>query len=320
MRTPFLPATPLAPRPAKSRAARVQRAESTGAENLRGAGLMMLSVAAFLCNDATVKYVTQTLPLGETVALRGLAVTAILWLMARRDGGVDWRPAAARDRWLLALRCAADVGSTLLYLMALQQLALGDISSIVQSLPLLLMLAAALVFRERLGWRRLTAVGVGLAGVLIILRPGTSAFTVWSLVALASVLLIVVRDLATRGFTPAMRSGTIAFYAALTVTLGAPLMPADGGWRWPTGTEAAALGLSVSFLTVGYLTAVAAMRVGDVGFVSPFRYTSLVWAIVLGMVVFGEWPDRWTWIGASLVVGAGIYSILREARLRGRRP
>ncbi|WP_246026795.1 DMT family transporter [Paracoccus luteus] len=303
-----------------SRAARVQRAESTSAENLRGAGLMVLSMAAFLCNDAAIKYVTQTLPLGQAVALRGIAVTAMLWLLARRDGGVVWRPAAPRDRALLALRCAAEIASTLLYLTALQHLALGDISSITQSLPLLMMLAAALVFRERLGWRRLTAVGVGLAGVLIILRPGTSAFTAWSLVALASVLLIVVRDMATRGFTPAMRSGTIAFYAALSVTLAAPLMPADGGWRWPTGAETAGVGLAVTFLTVGYLTAVAAMRVGDVGFVSPFRYTSLVWAIALGMIVFGEWPDRLTWIGAALVVGAGIYSILREARLHRPRP
>ncbi|WP_240602296.1 DMT family transporter [Paracoccus endophyticus] len=320
MPTRPLPATQPAPSLSRGRATRAAPAESSGAENLRGAGLMMLSMAAFLCNDATMKYVTQTLSLAETVTLRGVMVTAILWLMARREGGVDWWPAARRDRRLLALRCAAEISSTLLYLMALQHLALGDISSILQSLPLLLMLAAALVFRERLGWRRLTAVAVGLAGVLIILRPGTSAFTVWSLVALASVLLIVVREMATRGFSPAMRSGTIAFYAALIVTLGAPLMPAETGWRWPTAAETAALGLSVTFLTVGYLTAVAAMRVGDVGFVSPFRYTSLLWAIVLGMVVFGEWPDRWTWIGAALVVGAGIYSILREARLRAQRP
>lgn len=286
-------------------------------DNIRGAALMVASMAAFTCNDAAIKFATQTLPLSQAVFLRGLAVTALLWVLAMRDGGVDWWPALRRDRWMLAWRGVAEVGSTFLYLIALQHLDLSGLSAIMQSLPLLVMLAAAVVFREPLGWRRLLAVGIGMAGVMLILRPGTSAFDVWSLVALASVALIVLREITTRAVSPAMRSSTIAFSASALVMLFAPLLPSDGAWRWPGGTEWIALGLSTGFLAIGYHTAVAVMRVGDVGFVSPFRYTSLLFAILLGMTVFGEWPDPWTWAGIALVVGAGLYSIWREARLRG---
>ena len=310
MRTPFLSVNrrvkPRSEPPARTREG----------DNLRGAGLMVLSMAAFICNDAAIKYVTQTLPLSQAVLMRGLAVTAMLWVLAIRDGGIDWWPAARRDRRLMLVRAVAEVGSTVLYLVALQQMQLADLSAIMQALPLLVMLAAAVVFRERLGWRRLTAVGVGMFGVLLILRPGTSAFSVWSLVALGAVLLIVVREITTRRFSPAVRSSTIALSAAIAVTLAAPLMPSAGPWRWPTGAELAGLAAAVGFLAVGYQTAVATMRVGEVGFVSPFRYTSLLFAIILGIAFFGEWPDTWTWVGSMLVVGAGLYSIWRETRLR----
>lgn len=310
MRTPFLSVNRRV-RPRSEPPARTREGD-----NLRGAGLMVLSMAAFICNDAAIKYVTQTLPLSQAVLMRGLAVTAMLWVLAIRDGGIDWWPAARRDRRLMLVRAVAEVGSTVLYLVALQQMQLADLSAIMQALPLLVMLAAAVVFRERLGWRRLTAVGVGMFGVLLILRPGTSAFSVWSLVALGAVLLIVVREITTRRFSPAVRSSTIALSAAIAVTLAAPLMPSAGPWRWPTGAELAGLAAAVGFLAVGYQTAVATMRVGEVGFVSPFRYTSLLFAIILGIAFFGEWPDTWTWVGSMLVVGAGLYSIWRETRLR----
>ena len=310
MRTPLLSvnrrAKPRSEPPARTREG----------DNLRGAALMVLSMAAFVCNDAAIKFVTQTLPLPQAVLLRGLAVTAMLWVLAQRDGGVDWWPRDPRDRRLLAWRGVAEVASTFLYLIALQHLALGDLSAIMQSLPLLVMLAAAVVFRERLGWRRLTAVGVGMIGVLLILRPGSSAFSVWSLVALGSVLLIVVREITTRGVSVGMRSSTIAFSAALLVTVCAPFLPAEGAWRWPTLAEWTGLAFATGFLAIGYQTAVAVMRVGEVGFVSPFRYTSLLFAILLGMIVFGEWPDAWTWAGSALVVAAGLYSIWRETQLR----
>lgn len=287
-------------------------------DNLRGTMLMVLSMAAFTCNDAVMKAVTQTLPLYESVALRGMAVLALMVAAALVQGDGLRLTVPRGDVAALVIRTAADIVSTLLYLLALRQMALADLSAIMQALPLAVTLAAALFFRERLGWRRLSAIGVGFLGVLLILRPGTGAFNTWSAVALLSMLLIVVRDIATRYFSRQVGSGTIAFHAALAVMLSGFVLGVGEDWRMPNLPEAALLLLSAGFLTVGYLTAVATMRVGEISFVAPFRYTSLVWAILLGLALFGEWPDGWTWVGSALVVGAGLYAILRERQLRGR--
>ena len=125
--------------------------------------------------------------------------------------------------------------------------------------------------------------------------------------AFATMLLIVVRDMVTRGFSVRLESSTIAFYAALTVMLSGFVLGGSEVWRRPDSGELALLLLSAGFLTVGYLSAVATMRVGEISFVAPFRYTSLIWAILLGLGVFGEGPDLWTWAGSALVVGAGMY-------------
>ncbi|WP_423207439.1 DMT family transporter [Paracoccus yeei] len=287
-------------------------------DNLRGTMLMVLSMAAFTCNDAVMKAVTQTLPLYESVALRGMAVLALMVAAALVQGDGLRLTVPRGDVAALVIRTAADIVSTLLYLLALRQMALADLSAIMQALPLAVTLAAALFFRERLGWRRLSAIGVGFLGVLLILRPGTGAFDTWSAVALLSMMLIVVRDIATRYFSRQVGSGTIAFHAALAVMLSGFVLGVGEDWRMPNLPEAALLLFSAGFLTVGYLTAVATMRVGEISFVAPFRYTSLVWAILLGLALFGEWPDGWTWAGSALVVGAGLYAILRERQLRGR--
>lgn len=293
-------------------------APGNASDNMRGTVLMMVSMATFTCNDTVMKSVTQTLPLYESVALRGGMVLALMLIVTQvQSGGVRLK-VPRQDILPLLLRTVAEISSTLLYLWALRQMALADLSAIMQALPLAVTLGAALFFGEALGWRRLTAIGVGFAGVVLILRPGTGAFDVWSMVALSAMFLVVVRDLATRMFSASIGSQAIAFYAALSVMLSGFALGGEEVWRTPTGKEFAQLVLSAVFLTIGYITAVATMRIGEISFVAPFRYTSLLWAIVLGLAVFGEWPDLWTWAGSALVVGAGLYTIMRERQLRRR--
>ncbi|MDT1060466.1 DMT family transporter [Paracoccus sp. CPCC 101403] len=314
MRTPFLsPNRRLGPASLKK-----SDIPTEMADNLRGVLLMATSMAAFACNDTIMKAVTQEFPLYQSVAMRGCVVLAFMLMVARFQGKRIRLSIPPGDRLPLVLRTGADIVSTVLYLLALREMALADISAIMQSLPLAVTLAAALVFRERLGWRRLAAIGVGFVGVLLILRPGGGAFDLWSAAALASMLLIVVRDLSTRVFSAAIGTTTIAFYAAMTVTVSGFIGGLEESWRFPRADECGLLLLAAVFLTVGYHSAVATMRVGEIAFVAPFRYTSLIWAILLGLIFFGEWPDLWTWAGSILVVGAGIYSILRERQL-GRR-
>ncbi len=312
MRTPFLSPNRRVRPPSVPAVHHDQRVS----ENLRGTLLMVASMAAFTCNDAVMKAVTQTLPLYESVALRGAAVLAMMLVVAQIQQGGVRLAVARRDLWPLVVRTVTDIVSTVLYLLALRKMALADLSAIMQALPLAVTLAAALVFRERLGWRRLSAIGIGFAGVMLILRPGTGVFDIWSALGLGAMFLIVLRDIATRKFSTGTDSSTIAFYAALSVMVSGFVLGLAETWRLPSLHETALLFLAAALLTVGYISAVATMRVGEISFVAPFRYTSLLFAIVLGVSVFNEWPDLWTWAGSGLVVGAGLYTILRERTLR----
>ncbi|RJL09449.1 DMT family transporter [Paracoccus siganidrum] len=312
MRTPII--SPIR----RMRPASITPAPLQPGDNLRGAMLMCLSMLGFTCNDTVMKFVTQEMPLYQAITLRGVVVILGIGLIAWREGGLKLRIAPGA-RLPMALRVIGEIGSTLLFLNALMHMAIGDLSAIMQALPLVVMLAAALFFGEKLGWRRMSAVIVGLLGVLIILRPGSGTFGIWALVALGSMLLVALRDLATRRFGREVRSSTIAFYAAIAVALTGLVMSLGQGWVAPSLSQLLLLGLAGAFLTVGYVSAVSAMRVGEMSYVAPFRYTSLLAAIFLGLVVFGEWPDLWTWLGSALVVGAGGYTIWREAQLGWRR-
>ncbi|NJS39984.1 MAG: DMT family transporter [Rhodobacteraceae bacterium] len=284
-------------------------------DNLRGILLMCASMAAFTINDTFMKSVTLTLPLYQTIGLRGLIAVFGLGLLVVLTRA--WRVQLnRRDGWLILVRSLADVAATVLFLEALLRMPLANLSAILQALPLLITLAAALVYGDRIGWRRMTAILVGLIGVLIIIRPGTEGFDRWSLLGLASVACVVVRDLSVRPLQGQVPSALVALGAATAVTL--------MGWIGATVQGVQPLGMIEAgkvlgaglFLIVGYLTSVMAMRSGDIGLVAPFRYTSLLWAIVLGLLVFGDLPDGWTLLGAAIVVGAGIFTLLRERALR----
>jgi drug/metabolite transporter (DMT)-like permease len=276
---------------------------------------MCASMAAFTINDTFMKAVTQTLPLYQTIGLRGLIAVAGLGLLALMTGAFRFRP-SRRDAGLILLRSLADVAATITFLTALLHMPLANLSAILQALPLLITLGAALVYGDRIGWRRMTAILVGLVGVLIIIRPGTEGFDRWALLGVASVLCVVVRDLAVRPLRGQVPSALVALGAAVSVTLMGWIGAGFQGTVPVTAPEAAKVLGAGLFLIVGYLTSVMAMRHGDIGLVAPFRYTSLLWAIVLGLLVFGDWPDRWTLIGAAIVVGAGLFTLWRERQLR----
>jgi drug/metabolite transporter (DMT)-like permease len=286
--------------------------------NARAALIMALSMAAFTVNDAAMKSVTAEMPLFQAIALRGAVAVTCLLLIGRAQGSLRLSIPAG-DARLVGLRCLAELGATAFFLLALVNMPIANLSAIMQALPLLVTLAAALVFGERIGWRRLLAIAVGLAGVLIIIRPGGEAFDRWSLMGLASVACVVVRDLAARRVSAAVPSVTVAFWAALSVALmGAASLPFLT--LAPVTPRAAGLiAFAGTALVLGYVASVAAMRQGEVAVVAPFRYTSLLWAIALGWFVFGEWPDDWTLAGSALVIAAGLFTLWREARLGVRR-
>lgn len=287
-------------------------------DNLRGILLMCASMAAFTINDTFMKSVTQTQPLFQTIGLRGLIAVLGLTILAFATGAFGFRP-NRRDAGLILLRSLADVAATVFFLEALLRMPLANLSAILQALPLLITLGAALVYGDKIGWRRMTAILVGLIGVLIIIRPGTEGFDRWALLGLASVACVVVRDLSVRPLQGHIPSTLVALGAAVAVTLMGWTGTAFQGWQTPTAWEAARVLGAGLFLIVGYLTSVAAMRHGDIGIVAPFRYTSLLWAIALGFFAFGNLPDFWTLIGAGIVIAAGLFTLWRERQLRRRK-
>lgn len=283
-------------------------------DNARGALFMSVAMAAFTLNDACMKAVTATLPLYQAMFLRGALATLALLVLAWRAGALRFALQPGDVKWLL-LRTLGEVAGTLTFLTALRHMPLANLSAVFQSLPLAVTLAAALVLHEPIGWRRLTAITVGFAGVLMIVRPGTAGFDRWALLGLASVACVVLRDLSTRRMSSGLPSVSIAGAAAVSVAAtGAALVPL-GGWKSPTAGEAVLILTAATFLIAGYLAIVTATRVGEIGLVAPFRYTALLFAIVLGWAAFGQWPDALTLTGAAIIILTGIYTFHRERRL-----
>ena len=283
-------------------------------DNARGAMLMVVGAAAFTLSDTIMKVLGGELPLFQTLLWRGLAVSLALAALAWHKG-VFTVALHGRDRWLISLRTLADTVATWFFLQALYNMPIANMTAIMQALPLTLTLAGALLFGEKVGWRRLAAIGVGFIGVMMIVRPDAQGFDRHSIYALICVALVTTRDLSTRRMTRSVPSLIIALANAVLVTMLGAVGSFFEVWSPPKGVNIALLGATSALVVTGYLVTVMAMRVGELGFVTPFRYTGLVWALGLGFVVFGEWPDLVTFLGAALIVGTGLFTFFRERRL-----
>jgi S-adenosylmethionine uptake transporter len=192
------------------------------------------------------------------------------------------------------------------------------VTAILQALPLTVAVAAALVFREPLGWRRMSAILIGFMGMLLIVRPGSDGFSLWSAYALMAVLCVTVRDLATRRLSRDVPSMTVTLASSVAVTLCFGAASTVTEWGPITLPLAALIGGASVIIMAAYFFSVRAMRVGDIGFIAPFRYTGLIWALVLGWVVFEDWPSNLTLIGALIVVAMGLFTLYREQQLSKR--
>jgi S-adenosylmethionine uptake transporter len=279
---------------------------------------MSIGMAFFVVNDTLLKIVLGQMPLFQALFLRGLLTSFLLALIARAMGGFTLR-LPRQDLGLIALRTISEVAAAYFFLTALIHMPLANATAILQALPLLVTLGAALLFGERIGWRRMTAIAVGFAGVLLIVQPGAEGFTRYSIYALISVLTVAVRDLATRRMSRETPSLTVAVIGAVGVTAfsGAASL-ADVWTAPPPGIWAALLGASLAIVG-GYICSVSSMRVGEMAVVTPFRYSGLLWSLAIGLGVFGDFPDPLTLVGAAIVVATGLFTFHRERLLSRRR-
>ena len=283
--------------------------DATG--NLRGILLMVGSMALFAVEDMFLKFAAASLPVGEIIFVSGLFAIPVFWALARREG----HPFFSRDllRPVILARNAGEVIGSLGYVAALAAVPLSTVSAVLQATPLAVTMGAALFMGERVGWRRWSAILVGFAGVLLVVQPGGSDFRPEALWVLVTVAGIALRDLATRAVPARITTHQISAWGVTSVALlGLAMMAVTGDVRSPTAVESASLAGAVVFGTAGYWAVVAAMRVGEVSVVSPFRYTRLVFAMSLGILVFAERPDALTLFGAAVIIGSGLYAFARE--------
>ncbi len=280
-------------------------------ENLRGGLLMTASMAAFALEDMFIKAVTRSMPVGQALMIYGFGGMLIFVLLAARRGETVLHPAIL-SRPILT-RSVCEVTGRLSYALAIALTPLSSASAILQATPLVVAAGAVIFFGETVGWRRWMAIAVGFIGVLLILRPGLSGFEPASLFAVLGTLGFAGRDLATRAAPPTMSNMQLGVYGFLMLTVaGLLLLVWTGGAVRPDAVAWTQLAAATLIGVVGYYALTAAMRVGEISVVAPFRYTRLVFAMALGVLVFAERPDAMTLLGSVVIVLSGLYTVVRE--------
>ena len=284
--------------------------------NLRGALFMSISMAGYTLNDALIKFVLPGMNIGQAMLVRGIVATVLIGALGWYHGALRLPRAALHP--MVGLRVLGEVSATLCFITALMYLPLANISAIMQALPLAVTMGAAFFLAEPVGWRRWLAILMGFGGVLIIVRPGFEGFSAFSLLALLAVVFAAVRDIATRRIPDGIPSLMISTATTIAVTVvGAVLILPLGGWTPMTVETTGLLAGAAVLLLFGYHFIITAMRVGEISFVAPFRYTALLWAMVAGFLMFSEVPDFPMIAGALVIVGSGLYTLYRE-RVVGR--
>lgn len=291
--------------------------KGAAATPIRSIALMVVASGLLTVNDAMIKWLAQSYPVGQVMTLRGLFVIAIvvLWAMARR------RTSQLRvSNWRLQLTRGALMSvSTFLFVTALALMPIADAIAIAFAGPVIATALAALLLNESVGWRRSTAIAMGFTGVVVMLRPTPDLIRLVAVIPLLAAFVGAFRDIVTRRMgTGGEATPAIMLISTSVVTL-AGLLTIPWGWAPLQIADLTLFVGSASLVALAQALMIESFRLGEVGLVGPFKYTSLVWAVLLGVLIWGDLPDAWTWIGSSLVVGSGLYIWHREIVLSRRR-
>lgn len=288
--------------------------------NLRGALWMLLAGAFFSLQGAAVKAVGTRLDVFQVQFFRCLfGLLAVLpFILGPALTGRGLELLHTRRPFMHAARAMVGVTGMFCGFYAVTRLPLADAVAISFTRPLFLLMLAIVFLGESVGWRRWAATLVGFAGVLIIVRPGTTAFDWAALVALLGAFLIADVGVLVKKLSATERNTTILFYFTV-VTTAVAVVPAVLVWQPPTPAEYALLVLVGICATIGQAFVLRAYRIGEASAVTPFDASRMLFAVAYGYVMFAEIPDRWTLAGAAILIASTIYIAQREYRL-GKRP
>jgi drug/metabolite transporter (DMT)-like permease len=286
-----------------------------GANN-RGIAAMIGSTALFSANDAATKVAAKSIPATEVMAIRGgFTILFVLLIIGwRREFGLVTKVLTP----LVMLRSGSEATVGLLLIIALALMPIADVTAILLIQPFMLTIAGVILFRETVGWRRWGAVAAGFLGMLLVVKPATTAFEITSLLVILAAFLVVVRDVATRMLPSDIPTTPIVLVTALIGVAIGGSGALLGNWRIPAFEPFAASVVAAFFFVFAIILGVIAFRVADVSAVAPFRYALVVFAVIYGVFLFGEFPDLWSFVGIALIAAAGVYMLHREAMQRRR--
>lgn len=281
--------------------------------NLRGALFMVLAMAGFAVEDTFLKFAAKTLPVSQVLLSFGVLGVLAFATMAIRAGEPPLTRAMVSP--VMLTRSGFEVTGRLFYMLAIALTPLSTASAILQATPLVVIAGAGLVFNEKVSLQRWISVLVGFAGVLMILRPGAEGFGPLSLLAVIATLGFAGRDLATRAAPMSMshrQLGVLGFL--MLIVSGLIALPFGPAPAWPS-LEAVLFLLGGAIAgVIAYTSLTQAMRTGEIGAVTPFRYTRLIFAMIAGVLLFHERPDLWTILGSVVVIGSGLVALTNSGR------
>lgn len=277
---------------------------------------MVCAMFIFALEDALIKTAAVRLPAGEVLVLFGLGGMLVFGFAAAASGA----RLTSRDAFSppMRIRFCFEVVARLFYVLALALTPLSATTVILQATPIVVVMGAAIIFGEKVGWRRWSAIIAGLIGVLIVLRPTADSFSALSILALVGMLGFAARDLASRAAPASLGTPVLGFYGYLAVVVAgiAYSLWEERPFVLPDAGSGLALAAAIACGTVAYSALMKAMRTGEISVVTPFRYTRLLFGLALGVLVFGETLDLPMIVGSGVIVLSGLFILWRGRRTR----
>ncbi len=287
------------------------------ADTIGGILAMLAAMTCFIVSDVFSKLASETLPVGEVITIRGLFSIVFAAIPVLIAGSLPILRANFNAPWLV--RVGGEMLAALGFISALAHMPIANVVSITQTIPLAMTAAGAIVFGERIGWRRWTAAIVGFSGVLLVVKPGSGDFSWWSLGALLCVAAVTVRDIATRRLEGGIPATLITFTTAIGVTIaGAGLGIIERGWSMPSLAASLYLATAAATVSAAYYFSILAIRKAALSVVAPFRYTIIPLSLIAGYLVWNTVPDAIALLGIAIIAATGLYTFLREQQARQR--
>jgi len=269
---------------------------------------MVAAMALFVVSDTLTKMASRHLPTSEILALRNMfsAMLAAGWIMV--SGSLSDFKLVFKSR-LPAVRGIVDGFASVTYIIGLSLLPIADCSAILLASPLMIAALSGPVLGEKVGWQRWMAVSVGFCGMLLVMKPGSSAFSLPGLLVVFCTMLVAVRDVLTRRVDPLIPTRVILF---VTLSMGSAcgfLLAPFETWKMPEFSEILGLPIASLFSIGGHYLLILAFRSGNVSMVSPFRYSLILFAMLSGFLIWGDLPDFVALMGIGLIIATGLYML-----------